>query len=75
MFDRWMGGLKGPAYVLGADMAATIDNYLGPDSIRAVAGDFRLFLSLYNRAAELANKRGEHRLVFDPEVVEKISTS
>jgi hypothetical protein len=73
MFERWMGGLKGPAYVLGADMFAVIDIQLGLDSARIVAGDHRRFLDMYNKAARLANEHGGHCYVFDADLAEKVA--
>jgi hypothetical protein len=73
LFGKWMGGLKGPAYVLGADMYSVIDKHMGTDSAKVVAGDFRKFLTMYNKAAKTANNNGETLFVFDQTLADKIS--
>jgi len=70
-----MGGIKGPAYVLGADMYATIDRYLGLDSAKAVIGDHRKLLTIYNAAARKANAGGEECFLFDDSLAIRLAGS
>jgi hypothetical protein len=75
LFGTWMGGIKGPAYVLGADMYATIDRYLGLDSAKAVIGDHRRLLTIYNAAAREANAGGAECFVFDDSLSTRVAGS
>jgi hypothetical protein len=75
LFDTWMGGIKGPAYVLGADMYATIDRYLGLDSAKAVIRDHRKLLRIYNAAARKANAGGAECFLFDDSVASRLAGS
>lgn len=72
IFKTWMSGLQGPAYVLGSDMFAVIEEYLGLGEAKKIAQDCRLLLSIYNRAAEKANAGGGNRFVFDAELVQRL---
>lgn len=62
---NWISGYQGPAYVLGSDMIATIEEHLGLKAVRSIANDYRRLLSIYNRAALKANRRGSDKHVFD----------
>ena len=73
LFGTWMGGIKGPAYVLGADMYATIDRYLGLDSAKAVMGDHRKLLRIYNAAARKANADGAECFLFDDSLATRLA--
>jgi hypothetical protein len=73
VFARWMQGLKGPAYVLGADMYSVIDEHLGLDSAKAVVSDARRFLSIYNEAARKANAEGGGCFVFDDSLARRVA--
>jgi hypothetical protein len=73
VFDIWMGGIKGSAYVLGADMYATIDRYLGPDSAKTVIGDHRKLLTIYNAAARKANAGGAECFLFDDSLATRVA--
>jgi len=75
LFDTWMGGIKGPAYVLGADMYAIIDRYLGLDSAKAVIGDYRKLLTIYNAAARKANAGGAEYFLFDDSLATRVTGS
>ena len=69
VFDHWMDGTQGPAYILGADMCATIEAELSADAARPIAQDYRRLLAVYNRAAMHANERGEARFLYDADLV------
>lgn len=73
LFDKWMGGLKGPAYVIGADIMSVIAENLGVDSARVLAHDYRQMLSMYNHVATLANNRGEHHYIFDDALAKRLA--
>jgi len=75
LFSSWMGGIKGPAYVLGADMYSTIDRYLGLDSAKVVMGDHRKLLAIYNAAAREANAGGEECFLFDDSLASRLAGS
>jgi hypothetical protein len=75
IFDTWMVGMKGPAYVLGADMYATIDRHLGLDSAKAVIGDYRKLLTIYNAAARKANVSGAEYFLFDDSLAIRMAGS
>lgn len=68
-----MSGTQGAAYILGSDMFSVIDKYLGVDAAKPVACDYRKFLTIYNRAAEKANKSGNNYFIFNEELVDKVS--
>lgn len=72
IFEDWMSGVKGPAYVLGYDMFSVIDKYLGVDSAVAVAEDFRRLIDIYNEAALIANQNGEQKHIFDEQLAQRI---
>ncbi len=65
IMQTWMGGYKGPAYVLGADMISVIDGYLGREAAINIAQDFRKLLRYYNLAAQKANTTGMGLPLFD----------
>jgi len=75
LFGNWMGGIKGPAYVLGADMYATIDRYLGLDSAKVIIGDYRKLLTIYNAAAREANAGGAECFLFDDSLASRVAGS
>ncbi len=72
IFETWMSGLQGPAYVLGLDMFAVIEEYLSLEEAKKIAQDYRRLLPVYNRAAEKANAAGGNRFVFDAELVQRL---
>lgn len=73
LFGKWMGGIKGAAYVLGADMYATIDRNLGLDAAKAVMADHRKMLLIYNEAARKANENGEDCFLFDDSLAARLA--
>ena len=73
ILKKWMSGIKGAAYVLGTDMFSAIENYLGREQAWNVALDYRQFLLLYNRAVDLAEKKGKTLFHFSPDLAKKIS--
>jgi hypothetical protein len=73
VMNTWMHGIKGPAYVLGADMFSVIDGYLGREVALKVAADFRKFLLYYNYAAEKAGQAGFRLHVFDEKLVQSLA--
>jgi len=72
IFEKWVSGLQGPAYVLGSDMFSVIERYLGLEEAKNVARDYRLLLSVYNRAAEKARAAGENLFLFDKDLVRRL---
>ncbi|MFW6140867.1 MAG: DUF5700 domain-containing putative Zn-dependent protease [Acidobacteriota bacterium] len=72
IFAKWMSGLQGPAYVLGSDMFAVIEKHLGLEEAKKVAQDYRLLLSIYNRAAEKARAAGHEAFMFEKAVAERL---
>ncbi len=68
----WVEGYQGPAYVLGSDMVATIEEHLGRKALRSLPSDYRIFLDLYNQAAELASGQGVVTFLFDTALVEAV---
>ena len=68
----WLNGYQGPAYILGADMIATIEEHLGLRVLRTIPDDYRLLLEIYNRAALKARNRGETAYLFDESLVDSI---
>ncbi len=72
IFEKWVSGLQGPAYVLGSDMFSVIERYLGLEEAKNVARDYRLFLPVYNRAAEKARAAGENLFLFDKGLVREL---
>lgn len=69
IMEKWMSGVKGPAYVLGADMFSVIDGYLGRSVATKVVEDYRRFLLYYNYAAEKARQAGFQLYIFDDKLV------
>lgn len=74
IFEKWVSGLQGAAYVLGSDMFSVIERYLGLEEAKNVARDYRLLLSVYNAAAEKARAAGENLFMFDKEQVRELKT-
>lgn len=74
IFEKWVSGLQGAAYVLGSDMFSVIERYLGLEEAKNVARDYRLLLSVYNAAAEKARAAGENLFMFDKEQVQELET-
>lgn len=74
IFEKWVSGLQGTAYVLGSDMFSVIERYLGLEEAKNVARDYRLLLSVYNAAAEKARAAGENLFMFDKEQVRELET-
>ncbi|MDD8020678.1 MAG: hypothetical protein PHU81_05785 [Acidobacteriota bacterium] len=72
IFEKWVSGLQGPAYVLGSDMFSVMEKYLGLEETKTVARDYRLLLSAYNRAAEKARMAGENLFLFDNSLVREL---
>lgn len=73
LMGRWMSGMKGAAYVLGADMIGVIDKYLGRELAVGVALDYRNFLMLYNQAARTAVTKGDNVYIFSQDLARRIS--
>jgi hypothetical protein len=74
IFEKWVSGLQGAAYVLGSDMFSVIERYLGLEEAKNVARDYRVLLSVYNAAAEKARAAGENLFMFDKEQVRELET-
>jgi len=74
IFENWVSGLQGAAYVLGSDMFSVIERYLGLEEAKNVARDYRLLLSVYNAAAEKARAAGENLFIFDKKQVRELET-
>jgi hypothetical protein len=72
IFETWMSGLQGPAYVLGSDMFAVIEENLGLEEAKKIAQDCRQLLSIYNRAAEKANDAGGNYFVYNAELAQRL---
>ncbi|MFC1529672.1 DUF5700 domain-containing putative Zn-dependent protease [Gemmatimonadota bacterium] len=72
LLGYWVEGYQGPAYILGSDMIALIEDNLGRKVLRSLPSDYRLFLDIYNRAAEKAARRGEEVFLFDTALVEAV---
>lgn len=68
-----MSGTKGAAYVLGADMMAVIDKYLGREFALGIALDYRSFLMVYNHAARNAAAKGDKIFIFSQDLARRIS--
>jgi hypothetical protein len=73
LMGRWMSGIKGAAYVLGADMIGVIDKYLGREAALGIASDYRRFLTVYNQAAQTAPAKGNPLFIFAPDLAKEIS--
>jgi hypothetical protein len=73
IIQKWMAGVKGPAYVLGSDMFSVIDGYLGRSVALKVAADYRKFLLYYNYGAEKARQAGFRLHVFDEKLVQRVT--
>ena len=73
IMQSWMGGTKGPAYVLGADMFAVIEEHLGLEDAVSVARDYRKFLNIYNSAARAGIQGSEDLFLFDEELARNLS--
>jgi hypothetical protein len=72
LMGKWMGGIKGPAYILGANMIGVIDKYLGRDAAVSIASDYRRFLTVYNQAAQRAAAKGTTLFMFPPDLAKRI---
>lgn len=70
---HWLAGAQGPAYVVGADMIATIERELGLPAVLEVIQDYRRLLSRYDRAAIRANEAGASLFVFDQDLADAVA--
>ncbi|MFC1499658.1 DUF5700 domain-containing putative Zn-dependent protease [Candidatus Zixiibacteriota bacterium] len=69
----WLEGYQGPVYALGSDMIATIERHLGLRTLRTIPDDYRLFLRIYNQAAQKALARGEAVFLFDEALADQLA--
>lgn len=65
IYEKWLSGMVGKVYVVGADMFNVIATYSGQADAIAVVKDYRKFLSIYNKAANIALSKGINAFVFD----------
>ena len=70
--ERALERAPGPAYILGSDMIAVIEENLGRRVLRSLPSDYRLFLDIYNRAARKAVGRGRNTFLFNAALVERV---
>ena len=70
-----MSGMQGPAYVLGADMFAVVEKYLGVESAINLAFDYRQLLQVYNRAAEIGNHNEGEYYVFAADLASAVASA
>jgi hypothetical protein len=73
LFNHWLGGVKGAAYILGSHLLSVIDKHLGRDAVLELAKDYRYLLQVYNKAAAIANKKGEKRFIFDSRLADLVA--
>ena len=73
LFEKWMSGVKGPAYILGSDMFKTIEEEISVESAIMVMQDYRQFLKIYNQAAAIANEKGADKFIFDENLAYDVS--
>jgi hypothetical protein len=73
ILKNWMEGAQGAAYILGADMFATIDNFLGHESAIEVLKDIKKFLDIYNNAAKIANSKGKDKYIYSDKLLSKLN--
>lgn len=69
----WMGGVTGPAYVLGSHIMQTIHQHLGKKAAIEVATDYRTILQVYNKAVDKGRKQSPTLFKFDPKLAQKLS--
>jgi len=74
LMNRWLGGLQGPAYGLGADMMRLIDSELGTEAAVGLVRDYRRLLTTYNRAAAAAREAGRQAYLFDGVLAERLAS-
>lgn len=72
--SRWLSGMTGAAYVLGADLCRTIEEELGVEAVKPIVRDYRRLLAVYNRAARQANARGAERYLFDQALADEVAS-
>ena len=70
LYERWLSGAQGAAYILGTDMFYIIDKCFGKVAAIEIIQDVRKFLYYYNEAAIRLNET--NRFLFNAELVEKI---
>lgn len=68
----WMGGVTGPAYVLGSYLIQTITNHLGKEAAIELANDYRKLLLTYNKAAD---KGGPDLFKFNSSLAQKLANA
>lgn len=73
LVERWLGGMQGPAYAVGADMMRLIDRELGRDTAIGLARDSRPLLEVYNRAARSARARGVEAYLFPDQLAARLA--
>jgi hypothetical protein len=69
----WMGGVTGPAYVLGSYLFQTIHHHLGKKAAIAVATDYRTILQVYNKAVDKGKDREPNLFKFDSSLAQKLA--
>lgn len=75
IFNDWMKGAQGAAYVLGANMFKVIDKYLGLEHALEVLIDFKKLLTVYNQAVYLAQNDKQTLFQFDNEIITLIQST
>ncbi|MDQ7816915.1 MAG: DUF5700 domain-containing putative Zn-dependent protease [Melioribacteraceae bacterium] len=75
IFNDWMKGAQGAAYVLGANMFYIIDKYLGLEYAIEVLKDFKKLLAVYNQAVYLAQNDSKTFFLFDNELITLIQNT
>jgi hypothetical protein len=71
--QKWLNGVQGKAYILGSYMFSVIDEYLGVNQAKKIVYNPIDLISIYNKAAEIGNKKGGSYFVFSEKLVEKLS--
>ncbi|MCJ7650447.1 MAG: hypothetical protein MUP85_17700 [Candidatus Lokiarchaeota archaeon] len=70
LFERWLSGAQGAAYILGTDMFDTIDRCFSVDITIEIIKDIRKLLFYYNEGAKKLTE--ENKFIFNTELVEMI---
>jgi len=72
IYKKYLSGMMGKAYVLGVNMYKVIDKYLGREAAIEIVKDYRKFLTIYNKAANIGKAAGENLFLFDDELAKVI---
>jgi len=74
LYQKWLDGYQGDAYILGKAMVRLIDQRLGRDKLINLTRDYRKLLVLYNQTALKADAKGAQWFVFETRLAQAVAS-